>query len=110
MIEKIGLLFLICCLTACTPSVENHFPLVETTIAEIQDAVIAGEISCHEVVTGFLERIESYDKPNGINAITVINPVALERADEVDRAIRNGEELPELFCTPLLVKDNFDTL
>jgi Asp-tRNA(Asn)/Glu-tRNA(Gln) amidotransferase A subunit family amidase len=27
----------------------------------------------------------------------------------VDRAIQNGDELPDLFCTPLLIKDNFDT-
>lgn len=106
MIKRIGLLTVIGSLTACTPS---PFPLVETTIAEIQAAVIAGEVSCHEVVAGFLQRIETYDKSSGINAITVINPAALDRADEVDRALRNGEELPDLFCTPLLVKDNFDT-
>jgi Asp-tRNA(Asn)/Glu-tRNA(Gln) amidotransferase A subunit family amidase len=61
------------------------------------------------VVEGYLERIEAYDQPRGINAITVINPRALERADEVDAALRAGKLQPELFCTPLLVKDNFDT-
>ena len=44
-----------------------------------------------------------------MNAITVVNPNALARADEIDDAIQAGEELGPLFCAPLLVKDNFDT-
>ena len=109
MIKKIGLLTIMSLQISCTPSSGDNFTLVETTIAEIQGAIIAEEVSCHEVVAGFLERIETYDKTKGINAITLINPAALDRADEIDLALHNGEELPELFCTPLLVKDNFDT-
>ena len=44
-----------------------------------------------------------------MNAITVVNPNALTRADEIDASIQAGEELGPLFCAPLLVKDNFDT-
>ena len=83
--------------------------LVETTIGEIQHALVTRKTTCHEVVSTYLQRIESYDKSSGINAITVINPEALSRAEEVDRALVSNSPLPELFCTPIVVKDNFDT-
>ena len=85
------------------------FEVVETTIAEIQDAIRAGRVSCRQIVQAHLDRIEAYDKTTGLNAITVVNPGALERADEIDAAVRAGEELGPLFCAPVLVKDNFDT-
>jgi amidase len=96
-------------LMACSSGQERRFPLVETTIADIQNAVRAGEVSCRTVVEGYLDRIAAYDQASGINAITVVNPRALEEADAADRAIREGEDLPELFCVPILIKDNFDT-
>jgi Asp-tRNA(Asn)/Glu-tRNA(Gln) amidotransferase A subunit family amidase len=38
-----------------------------------------------------------------------VNPNALARADEIDAALGAGEQLGDLFCVPILVKDNFDT-
>ena len=96
-------------LAACHAEPKQAFSLVEATISDIQDSVRSGEVSCRSVVEGYIQRIEVYDKARGINAITVINPKAIQRADEVDRAIQNKEALPDLFCTPLLIKDNFDT-
>ena len=96
-------------LAACTVESNRTFSLVEATISDIQKSVRSGQVSCRAVVEGYINRIDVYDQASGINAITVINPNAIERAEEVDRAIRTGEALPELFCTPLLVKDNFDT-
>ena len=96
-------------LAACNAEPEEKLSLVEVTIADIQDAVASGATTCEDVVNGYIERIEKYDQALGINAITVINPNAVERAREVDRAIQNGETLPSLFCAPLLIKDNFDT-
>ena len=85
------------------------FNLVEATIGDIQSAIRAGEVSCRDVVAGYIQRIETFDKSEGINAITQINPKALAEAAAADDALANGEVLPELFCTPLLIKDNFDT-
>lgn len=85
------------------------FNPVEATIAEIQDRVRSGRTSCRHVVQSYLDRIEAYDQSSGLNAITVVNPRALDRADEVDAAVRGNEELGELFCVPVLLKDNFDT-
>jgi amidase len=83
--------------------------LVEATIGEIQHAIVAGQTSCHAVVSNYLQRIENYDKPSGVNAIAVLNPEALSEADAVDRSIAANEPQPELFCAPIVVKDNFDT-
>ena len=96
-------------LAACDTESERKLSLVEATIADIQNAITSGEATCVDVVNGYIERIEKYDQARGVNAITVINPKAVERAREMDRALQNGATLPDLFCAPLLIKDNFDT-
>lgn len=96
-------------LAACSPKPEQAFPLVEATIADIQEAVRTRQTSCVRIVQRYIERIETYDKSRGINAITAINPQAIDEAREADRALQRGDTLPALFCTPLLIKDNFDT-
>lgn len=83
--------------------------IVEATIAELQDAVKSGAVSCRAVVEAYLDRIAAYDEQTGLNAITVTNPAALARAEEIDAALARGETLGPLFCAPILVKDNFDT-
>lgn len=82
--------------------------VVEITIAQVQEAILSGETTCRMVVQAHLDRIEAYDEAT-VNAITVVNPNALNRADEIDAAVAAGEELGLLFCVPMLVKDNFDT-
>lgn len=84
-------------------------PLVEASIADLQSAILDGRTSCHAIVAGYIARIEAYDQSRGINAIAEINPNALARADAIDQAIAANESMPELFCAPLLIKDNFDT-
>jgi amidase len=96
-------------LVACNADPRQKFSLVEATISDIQNAIMSGQKTCLDVVEGYIDRIGKYDQARGINAITVINPNAIEKAKEVDRAIQNGEALPDLFCAPLLIKDNFDT-
>ncbi|GMR22648.1 MAG: amidase family protein [Acidobacteriota bacterium] len=99
----------LCVVAACQTPPPKPFPIVEATIADIQDAILSGRTTCRGVVQAYLERIEAYDQPTGLNAITVVNPKALETADAIDRAIANDDELGPLFCAPILVKDNFDT-
>lgn len=96
-------------LAACSSPSTSTFSLVEAGIADIQAALLSGEVSCRDVVEGYLERNAVYDKSSGINAIAQTNQNALARADELDRSIHSGEALPDLFCVPLLIKDNFDT-
>ncbi len=96
-------------LAACTADPDDQFTLVEATIADVQAAVRQGAASCRDVVAGYIRRIEAYDQSKGINAITVMNPRALDKAAEADAALARGDDMPPLFCTPILVKDNFDT-
>lgn len=85
------------------------FEVVEATIGEIQQAIREGRTSCVAVVEAYLERIAAYDKLTDLNAITVVNPAARERAAEIDAALATGAPLGPLWCAPLLIKDNFDT-
>lgn len=96
-------------IAACQTKEPEPFVVVEATIAEIQEAILSGRSTCRGVVQAHLDRIEAYDESTGLNAITVVNPNALEKADAIDRALANDEELGPLFCAPVLVKDNFDT-
>ena len=86
-------------------------PVVELTIAELHEALDAGRTTCRLVVQAHLDRIDAYE--DRINAITVLNPRALEVADSLDAvgeaSRRTGAALGPLHCVPMLVKDNFDT-
>ena len=92
---------------ACDAPPPAPIDVVEATIADVQEAILSGATTCRMVVQAHLDRIEVYEER--INAITVVNPLALERADELDAALAAGEEPGPLFCVPMLVKDNFDT-
>ena len=92
---------------ACDRPDPAPIAVVEATIAGVQDAIFSGGTTCRIVVQAYLDRIEAYE--DRINAITVVNPTALDRADELDAALAAGEPPGPLFCVPMLVKDNFDT-
>lgn len=92
-----------------TPVLTEKPRLREATIAELQGSLRAGTYSCRDVVQGYIDRIEVFDQSAGVNAISEINTGALARADEIDAALDAGEDMPSLFCAPLLIKDNFDT-
>ena len=94
-------------LSGCGPS-PAPMDVVEATMSQVQGALLNGETTCRMVVQAYLDRIEAYDEAT-VNAITVVNPDALARADEIDAALAAGAPLGELFCVPILVKDNFDT-
>ncbi len=98
------------CTSPGTPGLEREeVEIVEATIAELQTALRDGRATCRQVVQAYIDRIEAYDQPTGLNAVSMVNPRALERADEADARLAAGDELGPLFCAPLLVKDNFDT-
>jgi amidase len=101
-------LFLSALAGACSPGPSpQSIAVQEITITQLQDALRAGETTCRLVVQSHLDRIAEYE--DRINAITVLNPRALARADEIDMKLAAGEPLGPLFCVPMLVKDNFDT-
>jgi Asp-tRNA(Asn)/Glu-tRNA(Gln) amidotransferase A subunit family amidase len=106
LILEMSLIFL---LLGCATEDDSSIQLVEASINDLQLALLNGDVSCREIVEGYMARIEAYDQSRGINAITEINLNALVRADTIDQALATNQPMPELFCAPLLIKDNFDT-
>jgi amidase len=85
--------------------------LMELTIADAHEAMLAGTLTSRQLVEAYLSRIDAYDR-NGptINAIILTNPRAMARADSLDTALRRtGELTGPLHGIPFIVKDNFDT-
>ncbi len=85
------------------------FTFAEATIADVQSAIRSDTSSCEDIVSGYLARIDAYDKRSGLNAIIFSNPNAIIKAQEIDRKVAAGEALGPLFCAPVLLKDNYDT-
>ncbi|PWU03893.1 MAG: amidase, partial [Terriglobia bacterium] len=86
------------------------FDVVETTIAQVHEAMKAGRLTCRELVSTYLKRIEAYDK-NGpaINSIVVVNQEVHKQADDLDRLFAQSGLTGPLHCVPVIVKDNFET-
>jgi len=91
------------------PEVPPSVPVVEATLADLQDRITSGEVTCRTVVQSYLNRIAAYDRTTNLHAISEVNPRALGKADSIDAAVQAGQPLGALFCAPLLVKDNYDT-
>jgi Asp-tRNA(Asn)/Glu-tRNA(Gln) amidotransferase A subunit family amidase len=95
------------------------FPLVEATVSQFHAAMRNGDVSCRDVVQGYLDRIAAYDaepsaaypaSPALRSVITVNAAAALARADALDQQFFSGGVLAgPMHCVPVLAKDNFDT-
>ncbi|HEX9690754.1 MAG TPA: amidase family protein [Gemmatimonadales bacterium] len=86
------------------------FVVVEASIADIHDAMQRGELTAVQLVQAYLARIGAYDKRGpALNAIITVNPRALERASELDRAFATGGFVGPLHGIPVILKDNYDT-
>src|SRR6202140_956782 len=95
-------------LADCAP--DSSFRLMETSIADIHKAMLAGTLTCHNLVQQYLDRIQSYDQQGpAVNSMLYINPVSLEQADAFDQDFRRTHKLKPLGCIPIVLKDNFDT-
>lgn len=88
---------------------KDGFVFHESTISEIHNAYKNGTLTAVELTKHYLKRIEKYDQSTRLNSITVINPNALIRAEELDKEYRQTGKLRKLHGIPILVKDNFDT-
>lgn len=96
--------------TATGQTPRPAFDVVEATIADIHRAMRAGELTARELVQHYLDRIAAYDKQGpAINAIIVVHPDALARADSLDEAFAQSGMVGPLHGIPIIVKDNYDT-
>ncbi|MBU1822749.1 MAG: amidase [Bacteroidetes bacterium] len=87
----------------------TSFDVQETTIADIHRAFQQKTCTCEQLVSTYLNRIQTYDQPTGLNAIILTNPEASERARELDAEYKKTGKLRKLHCIPLIVKDNYNT-
>lgn len=110
----IGLaLFLSACASDPGPTIPptETFDLAEATIAEIESAFLSEELTCVELISRYLARIEAYDDQGPeLNAIITVNPRALDVAADLDaQYAASPDDVGPLHCIPVIVKDNFDT-
>ncbi|MCY3706315.1 MAG: amidase family protein [Gammaproteobacteria bacterium] len=86
------------------------FQVEEATIADIHQAMEEGRITAEELVQGYLDRIEAYDRQGPyLNSIITVSEHALGRARELDAAFAESGFTGPLHGIPVIVKDNYDT-
>ncbi|MFQ5704345.1 MAG: amidase family protein [Gemmatimonadales bacterium] len=99
-------------LLGSTPQ-QNHaadFVIEEATISQIHQAMMDGHVTVRQLVEHYLRRIAAYDKQGpSLNAIIVVNPRALGRADQLDSMFALSGFVGPLHGIPIIVKDNYDT-
>lgn len=80
----------------------------EATIDSVHTVLFSGLATCRDVVSGFLARIEKFNP--AINSIISLDPNVLVVADEMDVALSKGNATGSLWCIPMLLKDNYDSV
>jgi Asp-tRNA(Asn)/Glu-tRNA(Gln) amidotransferase A subunit family amidase len=108
MAPKLSALSLLLSLATLCASQTTPFDSREATIASVHNALYTGITTCRSVISSFLSRIEAYNPT--VNAIISLNPNALSSADEMDMALAAGNATGSLFCIPVMLKDNYDTV
>src|ERR1700733_3459809 len=94
---------------AQTPSAAP-FQIVEASIEDIHTAFRAGRLTARQLVQGYLDRINAYDKQGPtINSVIALNPNALAEADQRDATSRTSGLVGPLHGIAILVKDEIDT-
>ncbi|MFJ5956972.1 amidase [Paenarthrobacter sp. NPDC092416] len=85
-----------------------RFDVVEASIAQLREALEAGEVTSVELTQAYLDRIDAYDR-NGIklNALVVMNPQALADARASDDRRAQGATRGPLDGIPYTAKDSY---
>jgi Asp-tRNA(Asn)/Glu-tRNA(Gln) amidotransferase A subunit family amidase len=97
-------------LTAPGVAFAQDFEIEEATIAEVHAAFLSGDLTCVDLVQGYLDRIEAYDQQGPrLNTIANLNPAALDEAARFDQALASGGLSGPLHCIPVLLKDQVET-
>ncbi len=81
----------------------------EITIAQTEEALRTGKVTCRQLVEMYLKRIAAYDQSTRLNAIVTLNPEALADADRLDQEFARTHKLRPLHGVVVIVKDNYDT-
>ena len=84
-----------------------EFDVREATVAEVHDAMAAGDCTAVGLVDAYRARIDAYD--DDLNAILTLNPDARERAEQLDEQFAQSGLTGPLHGIPVILKDNQDT-
>jgi amidase len=80
------------------------FSVVEASIPQMRTALEQKRVTSRELVTQYLARIAMYE--DLLHAAIMVNPHALEQADEMDRERAAGRIRGPLHGIPIALKDN----
>src|SRR5215216_5059824 len=93
-----------------SPASGSSFALEEATIAGLQGAIKAGEMTARDLTELYLGRIAEFNERGPcINAVLEINPEALQIAERLDRERDVRGSRGPLHGIPVLLKDNIGT-
>jgi amidase len=100
------LLLIILCFGCAKPSIT--IDLTELTISQIHEAYQKGSFTSEQLVQAYLDRIDSLNE--SLNAITYLNPDALNIAKRLDKELKETGVLRPLHGIPIIVKDNINVV
>ena len=86
------------------------FPMEELTFQRIRDGLESGEITSHQLVMNYMERVARIDKSGPcLNSVIEWNLDALYIAEAMDRERKKGKIRSSLHGIPVFIKDNINT-
>ena len=85
----------------------SSFQFVEASISQLQAAMAAGQLTAHDLVAGYLNRIQQLNPT--LHAVIETNANAIAIANSLDNERKAGHVRGPLHGIPLLVKDNIAT-
>ncbi len=101
---------LVACVCSAHASQAPPFELREATITDVHRAFDSGELTCRELTSKYLERIQAYDAAGPtLNSIEIVNPAALQEAEALDLQFSRSGLRGPLHCIPVLLKDQVET-
>lgn len=84
--------------------------LEEATIVQLQNAMATNQLTAHQLVEMYIQRIDALDQHGPtLKSILEINPAALHIAEELDRERKLSGPRGPLHGIPILLKDNIST-
>ena len=79
----------------------------DATIADVQTAMQAGDLTSEELTLYFLSRIRTYDE--SLRTYVELNPDALKEAQAADALRQGGKNTGSMLGIPVSLKDNIET-
>lgn len=92
------------------PPMPTTSPLASATVADLNAAFDAGELTSERLVAMYLARIAAYDQAGpALNSLLWVSERALDEARALDRERRDRGPRSLLHGIPVILKDNVDT-